>query len=276
MTPNAGERKAVPWIHRPAVRVVQFLLEGNFSNFAGDWSGHTSCSHVGMVSLRWLTASLVLSVVACSAAPAPQDYDRRSSSDNDDDEDDNEDKQESEVKSAPAPSGSSATPAPTSPPPASPPPPASSPNPTGPCDPSAAPAACTGGTGGTCTGLARCLPNSVGTGSTWGACECGLVPVPIQNTPDCSTLVCPATAPNVVGCALTFTGSDSKGCAARSSTTPSTIFFKEGDNCNSSSVSVSGTLFCSPTPSAQPLSAATCPMNKSKKFYPTSASACPN
>jgi hypothetical protein len=223
---------------------------------------------------------MILGLIACSAAPVPDELNGRSRSSADDDQED-EDQDTKETQSTPAPSssgssssGSPSTPAPSSPTDAG----APTTGPTGACDPvvNVAPAACsTSVSGTTCSGLARCLATAPGAPTgTWGACECGLVPVAITTTTDCSTQVCPATAPNVVGCSLTFVGDDSRGCVARNATNLSAVFLKEGNGCKSGSVN--GTLFCSPTPSTQPLNAVTCPMNRPNKFYVGNPNDCPD
>lgn len=98
-----------------------------------------------------------------------------------------------------------------------------------------------------------------------------VVSVQVDLDGDCLTATCPAQAPFPVGCNLVFAGGDERGCVA-SSPNNSTVYFQEGNNCGAGHVS--GTLLCSNQQGA-PLSESTCPINKSKKYYPADASGCP-
>ncbi len=242
-----------------------------------------------MLSLRWISVAVVITgitgvVAACADAPVEDDFNRRDNANNGEEDEENgssssgsSGKSSSSSSSGGTTTSSSSSSSSGSSTPAdggtsSGSPPATS-SPTGACDPTAAPAQCTAldGKGGVCSGLARCQAG-VAT-PTWGACQCGLVAAPITTTNDCLTFTCPPTAPNVVGCAITFKGDDSKGCAARNPATPGTAFFKEGDKCGTGGVG--GTVFCSSTPPTEPLNAINCTMNKTNKLYPTTASSCP-
>lgn len=222
-------------------------------------------------SLVLLSLIVMMGSVACAAAPVDDgSLDRRSSSKKDDADDDDDDDDAKKTNSTPAPSSS--TPAPPS---ASTSPAPQPSSPTGACAPSTAPAPCTAAMGtSTCTGLARCVSSADGSSGTWGACQCGLVTVPITASNDCVTLSCPATAPNLVGCSVTFTGEDGRGCVAHSSANPSSVFLKEGNKCGVGGIG--GALFCSPTPSTEPLNATTCPMNSKQKIYVASPNGCPS
>lgn len=89
---------------------------------------------------------------------------------------------------------------------------------------------------------------------------------------DCLTASCPAEAPYPVGCNIDMDGGDERGCVA-SQPTQSAVYFQEGDVCGSGHVG--GTLLCSAQPGL-PLTEASCPMNKSVKFYPTTSNDCPD
>lgn len=101
-------------------------------------------------------------------------------------------------------------------------------------------------------------------------CGCDVV-LKLSISGDCVTASCPKEAPYPVGCDVKFDGGDDRGCVA-SKPGSSTVFFKEGNVCSAGHVS--GTLKCSCTPGAA-LSATNCPINKAKKYYPTSSSGCP-
>lgn len=144
----------------------------------------------------------------------------------------------------------------------------------GPCAPAGSTRACTGVAdgGSPCSGLQRCLSGSGEFGRpAWGACECDVVEVSVDIAGDCVRASCPPTAPYPVGCQLDFQGGDPRGCVAHGST-PSELFFKEGNRCDQGRVL--GKLFCSSITAAS-LDAKSCPINKPEPHYPASSKDCP-
>jgi hypothetical protein len=104
----------------------------------------------------------------------------------------------------------------------------------------------------------------------------GCVSVPVDLDGDCLTVSCPPQAPYPVGCAIVMEGDDSRGCVASTPSSPD-VYFQEGDECGlipAFSGHVSGQLLCSTQPGA-PLTAATCPINKSTPLYPPTSAGCP-
>jgi hypothetical protein len=89
---------------------------------------------------------------------------------------------------------------------------------------------------------------------------------------DCVTATCPPTAPHPVGCDLTFTGADPRGCVASSPGSPE-VFFKEGNDCGAGRLS--GRLRCASV-AGPPLDAASCAINKTDRYYPASSDQCPD
>lgn len=99
-----------------------------------------------------------------------------------------------------------------------------------------------------------------------------IVDVTVSLDGDCLTASCPAAAPYPVGCAITMSGGDERGCVA-STPTGSVVYFQEGDACGAGHVS--GTLRCSSEPGAG-LNAGNCMINKDVRYYPTSRAGCPD
>jgi hypothetical protein len=148
-----------------------------------------------------------------------------------------------------------------------------------------------GPTVGICTPGSQTCVNGV-----WGACEGVTVPgqeicdnglddncdgvsdegckldVPVNIDGDCVRASCPPQAPYAIGCTVTFSGDDPRGCVANT-LNDSIVYFQEGDKCGAGHVS--GTLFCSSQPSSTPLNDQNCPINKSTKYYPPARSGCP-
>ena len=89
---------------------------------------------------------------------------------------------------------------------------------------------------------------------------------------DCVTASCPSNAPFPVGCNVTFSGGDSRGCVA-SSPGSAVVYFQEGNQCGAGHVS--GTLSCS-SEQGGGLNAGNCPINKPDTYYPSSSSGCPD
>ena len=99
-----------------------------------------------------------------------------------------------------------------------------------------------------------------------------IVDVTVSLDGDCLTASCPPEAPYPVGCSITMSGGDSRGCVA-STPTGSVVYFQEGDACGAGHVS--GTLRCSSEPGGG-LDAGNCMINKDVRYYPTSRSGCPD
>jgi hypothetical protein len=104
-----------------------------------------------------------------------------------------------------------------------------------------------------------------------GLIGCKVVSQGVNLDGDCVTAKCPAEAPYAIGCNISMSGADARGCIA---STPggSGVFFKEGDKCGVGKVT--GTLLCS-TQQGPGLDASNCNMNKTTKFYPAGPSGCP-
>ena len=104
--------------------------------------------------------------------------------------------------------------------------------------------------------------------------------VPVDIDGDCLSVACPPQAPYPSGCELTMEGGDSRGCVAN---TPgqSTVYFQEGDACPIFGIAfgdvghIAGRLLCSTQMPSEPLSATSCPIDKSEPLYPADASGCP-
>jgi len=88
---------------------------------------------------------------------------------------------------------------------------------------------------------------------------------------DCLTTRCPAECPFPIGCSITMAGDDDRGCVANASGSP-VVYFQEGNSCGAGRVT--GTLRCSSARGAA-LNATNCPINKTRRYYPTSRSGCP-
>jgi hypothetical protein len=88
---------------------------------------------------------------------------------------------------------------------------------------------------------------------------------------DCVTASCPSCAPYPSGCQLVFSGNDGKGCVANAPGSP-TVFFKEGDQCDSGSVT--GQLYCAAKPGG-PLGPINCPISRPTPIYAPSPGGCP-
>ncbi len=99
-----------------------------------------------------------------------------------------------------------------------------------------------------------------------------IVEVPINIAGDCVVASCPPEAPYPVGCMITLYGGDERGCVA-STPTFSAVYFQEGDACGAGLVE--GVLRCATTPSATPLDATSCPINKPVRYYPPTYAGCP-
>lgn len=89
---------------------------------------------------------------------------------------------------------------------------------------------------------------------------------------DCVSVSCPTEQPFPIGCAdMSYGGNDGRACVANNGG-PS-VFVKEGNSCNSGSVT--GTILCSQV-AGDGLTLETCPLNKSSPRYPTSPGGCPD
>jgi hypothetical protein len=95
--------------------------------------------------------------------------------------------------------------------------------------------------------------------------------IPVDIDGDCVTVACPPSIPYPVGCNVTFSGGDHRGCVAHQ-VGSSTVFFKEGDECGKGWLR--GTLTCSTTPGGG-LNEANCAINKSSRIYRTHPNQCP-
>ncbi len=91
------------------------------------------------------------------------------------------------------------------------------------------------------------------------------------NLTECAAYTCPLSHPYIAGCTLSVGGGSSQFCIIYSSSQPTLINFKEGQNCGSETVS--GTIRCSDQPTTGP-NASNCTSNKSELFI-TTISACP-
>lgn len=89
---------------------------------------------------------------------------------------------------------------------------------------------------------------------------------------DCVSAYCPPQAPYPIGCNITMSGNDPRGCVANSSGSAQ-VYFQEGDKCGAGHVS--GTLQCSSQKPSTPLDSTNCPINKSQPIYATSPNGCP-
>jgi hypothetical protein len=154
------------------------------------------------------------------------------------------------------------------------------------------------GVGACKAGQQKCA--GTGESGTWGACEggvgpaaevcneidddcngvvddlnggtpCMIIDVAVNIDGDCVTASCPANAPYPIGCSITMSGGDPRGCVA-STATSSVVYFQEGDKCGAGHVG--GTLKCATVPGSG-LTAQNCTINKSQTFYPTAPSGCP-
>jgi hypothetical protein len=134
---------------------------------------------------------------------------------------------------------------------------------------------CVGGQWGACTGGVRPVAEICGNGiddNCNGQVDEGcVVNVDVNVTKDCDTIACPAYAPYPVGCNLTFSGGDSRGCVANQAN-QSTVFLKEGNDCGAGRVT--GRLLCSNTPGGG-LNASNCPINKKTPIYVQTSDRCP-
>jgi hypothetical protein len=114
---------------------------------------------------------------------------------------------------------------------------------------------------------------------TWTECDapepsptgtCTVV-VDINVNGDCVCApACPAEAPYPVGCNVTFSGGNSKGCVATAQN--GAIYFQEGVMCDSGNLF--GTVTCSNVPGIG-LNASNCPINKPNAYYGAKPSDCP-
>lgn len=96
-----------------------------------------------------------------------------------------------------------------------------------------------------------------------------VIQVAINVSGDCvCSAPCPPQAPYPVGCNVTFSGGDNRGCVAIAK---SQVYFQEGDACGAGKVT--GQLFCSSQPGVG-LNAQNCPINKSQKTYGQKPSDC--
>ena len=96
--------------------------------------------------------------------------------------------------------------------------------------------------------------------------------VTVNLSGDCLTTRCPADCPYPIGCSITMSGDDPRGCVASRPDNP-VVYFQEGDACGAGRVT--GTLRCSNIRGAG-LTMATCTINKSQRFYPADRSGCPD
>jgi hypothetical protein len=134
---------------------------------------------------------------------------------------------------------------------------------------------CGGGHWGACVGAvgpaAEICGNGVDENCNGVADEGCVVTIPVSISGDCVTVSCPPSTPYPVGCSLTFSGGDDRGCVANAPGS-STVYLKEGNECDAGKVT--GSLTCSNTPGGG-LNATNCKINKKKPYYPTSKSGCP-
>lgn len=103
-------------------------------------------------------------------------------------------------------------------------------------------------------------------------CPTRIVSVPVMLDGDCLTARCPDEAPYPVGCAITMSGGDARGCIANDGISP-IVYFQEGDACGAGHVT--GTLSCSSEPMGG-LTELNCAINKRVKYYPTTRGGCPD
>lgn len=82
---------------------------------------------------------------------------------------------------------------------------------------------------------------------------------------------CPPQAPFVIGCSVTFEGSNSNGCVATAK--DGKTYFQEGVKCDEGHLS--GFIACSDKPGPG-LNAQNCPINKSDPHYASKPSNCPD
>ncbi len=133
---------------------------------------------------------------------------------------------------------------------------------------------CVGGVWGDCLGGVQPNPEVCGNGlddDCNGQVDDGCtLNIPVNIDGDCVTASCPPQAPYAIGCQITMSGNDPRGCVANNGS--SVVYFQEGDKCGAGHVS--GTLLCSSQPGS-PLDANNCPINKSTKYYPSDKSGCP-
>lgn len=88
---------------------------------------------------------------------------------------------------------------------------------------------------------------------------------------DCVTAACPPEAPYPVGCNITMSGNDMRGCVASTPSDPY-VYFQEGDRCGAGHVT--GTISCSNHMGA-PLDATSCMINKPNALYRENRAGCP-
>jgi hypothetical protein len=96
--------------------------------------------------------------------------------------------------------------------------------------------------------------------------------VTVNLSGDCLTTRCPADCPYPIGCMITMSGDDPRGCVASRSDNP-VVYFQEGDACGAGRVT--GTLRCSNIRGAA-LNATNCVINKPTRYYPADRSGCPD
>jgi hypothetical protein len=134
-------------------------------------------------------------------------------------------------------------------------------------------------------GTTQACSTACGSGSqtcanlTWTECDAPkpgvdgscVVVVDINVNGDCVCApACPPEAPYPVGCNVTFSGGNSKGCVAPAQN--GAIYFQEGVMCDSGNLF--GTVTCSSTPGTG-LNASNCPINKGNPHYGAKPSDCP-
>ena len=98
------------------------------------------------------------------------------------------------------------------------------------------------------------------------------IPFELNLSGDCLYVQCPDYAPYPVACNIIMQGGDHRGCVASQPTLP-VVYMQEGNQCGKGSLS--GTLTCSCMP-GNGLNEQNCPINKQKKYYPSSPSGCPD
>ncbi len=98
------------------------------------------------------------------------------------------------------------------------------------------------------------------------------IPFELNLSGDCLYVQCPDYAPFPTACNIIMQGGDHRGCVA-SQPNLSVVYFQEGNQCGLGSLG--GTLTCSCSPGVG-LNAQNCPINKQKKYYPSTPSGCPD
>ena len=98
------------------------------------------------------------------------------------------------------------------------------------------------------------------------------IPFELNLSGDCLYVQCPDYAPFPTACNIIMQGGDHRGCVA-SQPNLSVVYFQEGNQCGLGSLG--GTLTCSCSPGVG-LNEQNCPINKQKKYYPSTPNGCPD